>query len=145
MIPDGRSPVGDAAKIVYHHLQMRRGFSIVLMLVFGLMPLSALVPGSEDANLPACCRRHGAHHCAMNMAAARGKIKRESAPAFSSPLTCGNYPAAETAFSTPPPALTVPFASARDFVSRMRVTPGSHAAPIADRSGAHSGRGPPQA
>ena len=44
---------------------MRRGFSIFLILFFGLGPLSALIDGSEDASLPPCCRRHGAHHCAM--------------------------------------------------------------------------------
>ncbi len=48
---------------------MRRGFSILLILFFGLGPLSAFVDGSEDASLPACCRRHGAHHCAMNVRA----------------------------------------------------------------------------
>jgi hypothetical protein len=54
---------------------MRRVFSIFLILFFGLGPLSALVEGSDDASLPACCRRLGAHHCAMyaeNMAMRAG-------------------------------------------------------------------------
>ncbi len=26
-----------------------------------------LLPASDESRLPACCRRHGAHHCAMAM------------------------------------------------------------------------------
>jgi hypothetical protein len=44
---------------------VRRLLSTVLLLLFSLpliSPLFALAAGS-DANLPACCRRNGAHHC----------------------------------------------------------------------------------
>jgi hypothetical protein len=44
---------------------MRRVLSLVLLLVFGL-PVVAPAFGSEanaQTNLPACCRRDGAHHC----------------------------------------------------------------------------------
>ncbi len=73
---------------------MRRGFSIFLILFFGLGPLSALVDGSEDASLPPCCRRHGAHHCAMDaqiMAAMSGAAAPIRTPGFSAPLTCPLY------------------------------------------------------
>jgi hypothetical protein len=45
---------------------VRRVLSFTLLLLFSLpliSPLLALTAGS-DANLPACCRRNGAHHCA---------------------------------------------------------------------------------
>lgn len=48
---------------------LRRLLSILLLAVFGLpfvAPLLALGQGA-DAGLPACCRRSGAHHCAMSM------------------------------------------------------------------------------
>jgi hypothetical protein len=44
---------------------MRRFVSIALLLLCWLGPACALLPGSDEAQLPACCRRHGAHHCAM--------------------------------------------------------------------------------
>lgn len=45
---------------------MRRAFAILLVTVFGLPLIApALVSVSNDAPLPACCRRDGKHHCAM--------------------------------------------------------------------------------
>jgi hypothetical protein len=46
---------------------MRRLLSILLLAAFTLplvAPLLALAQ-DPDAGLPACCRRHGQHHCAM--------------------------------------------------------------------------------
>jgi hypothetical protein len=70
---------------------MRRVFSITLLIAL-LMPalapsLSALTADPE-ANLPACCRSHGAHHCAMMhwMLQALG-----SKPMFT-PAPCPMYP-----------------------------------------------------
>jgi hypothetical protein len=45
---------------------MRRVLAILLMLAFGLPLIApALAFGPDDSQLPACCRRNGAHHCAM--------------------------------------------------------------------------------
>ncbi|WP_263357326.1 hypothetical protein [Acidicapsa ligni] len=54
---------------------MRRILTILLMLVLGIGPAMAAVPTGalsagwdaiqNDSRLPACCRRNGAHHCAM--------------------------------------------------------------------------------
>ena len=46
---------------------MRRVLSILLLAAFALplvAPLLALAQ-DPDAGVPACCRRHGQHHCAM--------------------------------------------------------------------------------
>ena len=51
---------------------MRRGLSILLVLLFAAGPLSFVLSASGDASLPACCRRHGAHHCAMDAQVAAG-------------------------------------------------------------------------
>lgn len=73
---------------------MRRAFSILLMLFLGLGPLTALLPASDEARLPACCRRNGAHHCdmALQVAAMGSRTAADSAPGFSAPTTCPNYP-----------------------------------------------------
>jgi len=68
---------------------MRRGLSISLIFVLWLPALAALLPGSEDLRLPFCCRRQGAHHCAMDSAQSG-----VSGPAFSAPSHCPQFPAA---------------------------------------------------
>jgi len=54
---------------------LRKLIAIALLAIFGLpfaSALFALTPKSE-ANLPACCRKNGKHHCMMSMAE-RSKI-----------------------------------------------------------------------
>ncbi len=51
----------------YTPTMLRRILAITLLLAFGfplVAPAFAATPNSE-ASLPACCRSHGAHHCAM--------------------------------------------------------------------------------
>lgn len=73
---------------------MRRVLSTVLLLLFSLpliSPVLAVVTGS-DANLPACCRRSGAHRCMKKM-----QPTESSSPSLSSiPQHCPAYPAAVT-------------------------------------------------
>jgi hypothetical protein len=50
----------------------RRILSIVLLVVFSLPLLAQATTWTQrdtDANLPACCRRHGAHECHMKQLA----------------------------------------------------------------------------
>jgi hypothetical protein len=52
---------------------LRKLIAIALLVVFGLplaSSLLALSPTSE-ANLPACCRKNGKHHCMMSLAEQR--------------------------------------------------------------------------
>jgi len=73
---------------------VRRLLSTVLLLLFSLpliSPVLAIAAGSE-ANLPACCRRNGAHHC-------RGLMRptESSGPNLSAtPQCCPAYPAVVT-------------------------------------------------
>jgi hypothetical protein len=71
---------------------MRRALSISLILLLWLPAFAALVPGTEDARLPFCCRRHGVHHCAMDAASAAAETA--SGPAVSAPSRCSHFPAA---------------------------------------------------
>lgn len=64
---------------------MRTLVAILLLAVFGLpLALPLLAQGEiSEAGLPACCRRTGAHHCAMS-AGERAQASPHS-PAFSAP------------------------------------------------------------
>jgi len=73
--------------------QMRRPLAFLIALFFAFGPLQAVFGASEDARLPACCRRHGAHHCEINaeMLSALQQATG-SAPAFKAPSTCSQFP-----------------------------------------------------
>jgi hypothetical protein len=76
---------------------LRKFIAILLLAAFGLpftQSLFALTPKS-DANLPACCRRNGTHHCMMSMAERREMASDK--PRFTSPVEkCPYCPAALT-------------------------------------------------
>jgi hypothetical protein len=46
---------------------MRRAISISLMMLFSWTLIAPVFASDAEANLPACCRRNGKHHCAMRM------------------------------------------------------------------------------
>jgi hypothetical protein len=85
---------------------MRRLLALLLLASFGLpVAASALALGqSPDTRLPACCRRNGAHHCAMQMAVPNG------APAITA--VCPHFPQpsatspSNTSSALAPPAQT---------------------------------------
>ena len=79
---------------------MRRALSISLILLLWLPALAALLPGIEDERLPFCCRRQGAHHCAMDSAA--GASNQGSGPALAAPSHCPEFPAAVPATVSQP-------------------------------------------
>lgn len=85
---------------------MRRGLSILFVLLFGFGPLAATLQAAEDAQLPACCRRNGSHHCAMS-GESTAKIVRHSPadPAFATPAHCPMYPGITRALVPPLHAL----------------------------------------
>ncbi|MGD0914033.1 MAG: hypothetical protein ABR928_19250 [Terracidiphilus sp.] len=120
---------------------MRRGFSILLMLVLGLGSLSSLIDGSEDANLPACCRRHGAHHCAMAGMAAQAQS--DDTPAFSAPMTCPSYPGAIALLTGPAQALAAASRMGETLEPFEYVQIARHTAPFSKPAQTHAGRGPP--
>jgi hypothetical protein len=126
---------------------MRRGFSIFLILFFALGPLSALADSSADAGLPVCCRRHGAHHCAMYaqimaMRAARGIDPR---PSYSAPLTCPLYRGPNFSMLMPAHALAAAPAMFRPEFTRTPAPAFERMAAFSCPSRAHAGRGPPMA
>ena len=65
---------------------MRRLLAMLLLATFGLPLAASALELSQPAEtrLPACCRRTGTHHCAMNL----GKLS--AAPMFG--YRCPNFP-----------------------------------------------------
>jgi hypothetical protein len=126
---------------------MRRGFSIFLILFFGLGPLSAIVDSSADAGLPACCRRHGAHHCAMyaQIMAMRAGRGIDPTPGFSAPLTCPLYHGPTFSMLMPAHALAAARPSFRAKFARTPAPAFEQAAEFSRPSRTHAGRGPPAA
>jgi hypothetical protein len=126
---------------------MRRSFSIFLILFFGLGPLSVFID-SEDANLPPCCRRHGAHHCLLTMRVAAMTARTRDAASgkmamVETPLSCPEYPGLAALFTAPVPALTVAAAGLPVPRKQARVALVHYSAPEATPTRAHAGRGPP--
>ncbi|HLY43332.1 MAG TPA: hypothetical protein VKR52_19125 [Terracidiphilus sp.] len=91
---------------------MRRALSILFVLLFGLGPLAATLNAADDAQLPACCRRHGAHHCDMSGESVARLVRAGSGnPAFSTPLRCPMYPGLTHALVPPMHALAASHAT----------------------------------
>ncbi len=100
-----------------HHsmrrLLARRLLAIALLLTFVspfVLPLFAATADPE-ASLPACCRRHGKHHCHMTMEM-MAMLAASSGPGLTAP-PCPLYPAAAapvrivTAYFSAPPLPSV--------------------------------------
>lgn len=127
---------------------MRRGLAILLALLFGVGPLSSALPGAEDASLPACCRRQGAHHCAMaaHVAAMMAAAESDGKTSVSAPITCPYYPG--TMFALLLPAVHALTAQAVAPLAVTIIGPALLPADSVDVSGprrTHAGRGPPTA
>jgi hypothetical protein len=124
---------------------MRRSFAILLILFFGLGPLSATLEGSDDASLPACCRRHGAHHCALAaaMAAMETNQQQDSSPVFSAPSTCPYYPGATAVLTGPAPALASAAAALPSLRTQAYRQAAFHTRILSGPERTRAGRGPP--
>lgn len=125
---------------------MRRVLSTFLLLFFGLGPLSAVLPAAEDVRLPACCRRNGAHHCAMTveMAAALARMMaQDTTPGFSAPTTCPSYPGSIPALTAPGAALIARALSMPLVQKCAHLSAGEHHDALENPVRAYAGRGPP--
>jgi hypothetical protein len=130
---------------VYHELQMRRALSISLILFFGFGPLAATLGASDDAGLPACCRRHGAHHCAMSLSLAAAIL--DAAPGnaiFTTPATCPEFPGSAAA-TTAPQAMTAESLGLPALLAQAHTPQAARAAAPLSQIRTRAGRGPPNA
>jgi len=125
---------------------MRRVLSIFLILMFWLGPLAAILPASEDARLPPCCRRLGAHHCAMamQMAAMMAKALSGSTPILTAPLTCPAYPGYTAATTAPPPAIAASSVTLPVLLAQPHSPAAGRAAARISQLRTRTNRGPPR-
>lgn len=130
---------------VYHSFEVRRGFSILLVLIFSLGPLTTLSASSEDASLPACCRRNGEHHCAMSMQemGAAMVVPPGAVPILDAPRHCPYYPQHAIVRNTPVYALTASSADGHPLVVQPHRHSTGRAAPLLNPVSPLAGRGPP--
>lgn len=121
---------------------MRRALSILMVLVFGLGPLSVMLGASEDSRLPPCCRRHGAHHCAMNAGVA-SIIAESGETSLTAPATCSSFPGSAAATISAPQALAnVPVSSIAQ-IAQPHFPSAAWAAARMSQIRTRVGRGPP--
>lgn len=130
---------------IYHSLQMRRGFSILLIAIFSLGPLTALSSASEEASLPACCRRNGKHRCARasEMTAAAVSMAPGGRPVWNAPQHCPYFPQNATVRNAPVHALTVSSPGVPMLLARARRVGASRPEPLFNPVNPLAGRGPP--
>jgi len=123
---------------------MRRALSILLVLFFSLGPLAAALEGGEDANLPACCRRHGAHHCAMKTGAAATMADGASGKTgIRAPLTCSQFPDSTAVNRTAPHAFAASSVSLPVLLAQSHSPAAGRAAARLSQIRTRSGRAPP--
>lgn len=97
----------DGGFLVYDEAKVQRTLGVFLISLFCLGPLAAMLPADNDSRLPACCRRHGAHHCAMaDSGMAQRNQPASGPPIFTAPSHCPLYPTAGFATIGPIQALT---------------------------------------
>jgi hypothetical protein len=116
----------------------RRILAITLLIAFGSPLVAPVFAATADpqSSLPACCRRHGTHHCTMLMPAAN------NGPAFQAP-PCPFFPTATTPLRIAATSLTTPL---RLTVEQLRSPAPLHASPHRAQTIAASAnlkRGPP--
>ncbi len=121
---------------------MRRAFSILLVVFFGLGPLATMLQGSDDARLPACCRRGGAHHCSMDDAALARIIRDSGIPALYAPSQCPLYPHGLALIIAPVHAMAASFA-AHTVQTQSRILTALSVRAFSNRASVYAGRGPP--
>lgn len=117
---------------------MRRALSISLILLLWMPALAALLPGSEDVRLPFCCRRQGAHHCAMDSGQ-----NADSGPAVKASSRCSQFPAVLPATIAPVFVAAAIPAHRPTLVSGMYTSAARREAARAGRLRAQLDRGPP--
>jgi len=124
---------------------MRRALAIFLALTFGLGPCVALLQASEDTRVPICCRRNGAHHCAMSgeASAPTAAAEQQTAPTIAASTHCPDYPGSVPARITTVHALAPIQATILGLTAQRRRQIVSSPAANRNQVSTHTVRGPP--
>jgi len=123
---------------------LRKLLSILLLAILALPMASPLLALGlqDDAGLPSCCRRNGAHHCSgMNAEASVASAQRPSV--IAAPQQCPRYLAALVAIH-PTPFIPVFSTSVfAEMASKPKIETRSFFAGPNTLDSAHPKRGPP--
>ena len=128
---------------MYHQNQMRRAASLILVLFFGFGPLAGLLQSSDDARLPACCRRHGKHHCDMSEQDALALAASASGAVLAAPARCPSFPRYAATLVAPMHAMAAAPAGLPVLAEELSAHPASSQAMRPISILMHDGRGPP--
>jgi hypothetical protein len=120
---------------------MRRAISILMIVFFGLGPLAVTLSASDDSRLPACCRRHGAHHCAMS--ADMMNAAESGPPNVKAPATCPYFPGYTVAPTTTILALAAAPVSLPALIQKPHSPAAGRAAARISQMRTRANRGPP--
>jgi hypothetical protein len=123
--------------------KMRRALSIFLVMFFGLGPLSTMLQADDEVRLPACCRRHGAHHCAMPDGALTRMVASTDRPVLSAPSHCPYYPQGSCASLSSIHALTPSNALHPALLAQNHSPAASRASARVSQLRTRADRGPP--
>src|ERR1039458_8336481 len=109
---------------------MRRTLCMFLILSYWVGPLAAILPANPESRLPACCRRHGAHHCVMSAETATitAQAVSSSAPFLTAPSHCPSYPGSMVPSTEPVQALAASPAGLPALLAEPRLPSASRAA-----------------
>ena len=124
---------------------MKRILSTLLILMFGLGPLSVVLPASAESSLPACCRRHGTHHCVMStaMASIPAQATPNSTPVLTAPSHCPYYPGSMVASTTAAFAMVATATGLLVLFAQDHLPAASRVAALQSQIRTRAGRGPP--
>lgn len=124
---------------------MKRILSTCMILMFVLGPLAEALPASAESSLPACCRRHGTHHCAMSAekAAKAAQATTSSTPVLTAPSRCPSYPCSIAASTTPAFAMVASATGLPVLFAQDHLPAAGDAAAQQSQIRTCAGRGPP--
>jgi len=125
---------------------LRKFLAILMLFLFGAFyaaPLVQAASNDPDSGLPACCRRHGKHHCAMMDRYL--EYSALGAPQFrTTPQHCPFYPHSKTASIVSSDAGLAPSSALFSVVvSHPSVRPQTHAVYRLSLDRSRQKRGPP--
>ena len=124
---------------------LRRSLAVLLLALSIFLLVSPAIIADFDANLPACCRRNGQHHCSMSMNASTDAAGSTTGASFAARAGCPMYPRAVFSLGGFAPAAILAAVSAKvGDVRRAVGNPQSPASLSALDAPAHPKRGPPQ-
>jgi hypothetical protein len=123
--------------------KMRRGLTFVLILLIWLGPLAGALAADDDSRLPACCRRHGKHHCDMSEQDALALAASASGAVLAAPARCPSFPRYAATLVAPMHAMAAAPAGLPVLAEELSAHPASSQAMRPISILMHDGRGPP--